>query len=104
MQPGRAHRKDVTCWHWEGFILVSRHTDASACCVARLFPSQYVRTQQAKFVAQFVRAKRSGQGKPKAGYPHLSSYKQDAPWRGQPASDKQLEVLKRLGVRAGQHM
>lgn len=63
-------------------------------------PLQLMRTEQAKYVARFVRAKRSGQGTPKGGYPHLSSFKQDAPWRGQAASEKQLAVLTRLGVRA----
>lgn len=97
--------KDVDPSNWKVAYTPHNHTwrgfsKEDAYGTALTYIDTYVRTQQAKFVAQFVRAKRSGQGKPKAGYPHLSSYKQDAPWRGQLASDKQLEVLKRLGIAA----
>lgn len=58
---------------------------------------QFVRREQANAVHQHVRAKRTGK-KPTKPFLHLNSFKQDAPWRAQPASDKQLQMLKKLEV------
>lgn len=45
-----------------------------------------------------VRASRLQQGA-KRFYPHLNSFKQDAGWRRAPATDKQLQKLKKMEVR-----
>lgn len=69
----------------------------SSACAAAVSCVQHVRAQQAQAVQEVVRARHSGR-EPRSTFHHLNTFKQDAPWRSQPASDRQLQMLKQLEV------
>lgn len=60
---------------------------------------QYVQKEQVR-VVRAAYGSRQQERSSRLYYPHLNSFKKDAPWRNQPASDKQLQKLKDLQVRA----
>jgi hypothetical protein len=70
----------------------------SSACAAAGSCMQHVRARQAQAVQEVVRARRTGR-KPTSTFYHLNTFKQDAPWRSQPATDRQLQMLKQLEVR-----
>lgn len=61
---------------------------------------QYVQKEQVRVVRAAYGSRQPGRPS-KLYYPHLNSFKKDAPWRNQPASDKQIQKLKDLQVSAG---